>query len=220
LESVRFCNSILVSCSVFGCDRSSPVDSMVHPFLPAHPANCVNASQCPTGAYCMADALAPTPRYLRVLRITWTLCWVVAALLLVVLWIRSYWWVEIIHLPRGTSGGFNVGYIPGLLAFGVYRSSGPNQVTRIPTSSWANTLSRFYAGQTPSQLAGGTLKRVDATTVLVPFWIPTLGIISLGLAPWFQRVVRRFPCRFSLRTLLLAITLLSILLGLVVWLTH
>jgi hypothetical protein len=45
----------------------------------------------------------------------------------------------------------------------------------------------------------------------IPYWPPTIGFGVLAAIPWLRR-------RFTLRTLLIATTLLAVVLGLIVWL--
>ena len=50
----------------------------------------------------------------------------------------------------------------------------------------------------------------DAKKGEIPYWFLTLFSAALAAAPWLR-------WRFSLRTLLLAITLIAVVLGLIVW---
>ena len=52
-------------------------------------------------------------------------------------------------------------------------------------------------------------------TLRVPDWFLVLISLVSAAAPWL-----RWSCRFSLRTLLIATTLVAVVLGLVVWLCH
>jgi len=47
----------------------------------------------------------------------------------------------------------------------------------------------------------------------LPFAFPLLAAVGLAIAPWATG-----PTRFSLRTLLIATTLVAVVLGLIVWL--
>ena len=168
----------------------------------------------------MADALKTTPRYWRVLRLTWTVGCVVVAVALCVLWVRSYSWTEIVRLPIGPNRRIKIGYNPGLLGGSTFSTSGPASIalTRMPTAAWERRLAKAYPGQNPSQLTGGTLTQGTTTIVLIPFWFATLGASLIGLAPWMRpiRQGRWIPRRFSLRTLLLTMTAVAVLLGVVV----
>jgi hypothetical protein len=52
------------------------------------------------------------------------------------------------------------------------------------------------------------------TFLWMPFWIPVLLMVTLAEIPWIT--VRRF----SLRTLLIATTLIAVVLGVIVWMTR
>jgi hypothetical protein len=74
-----------------------------------------------------------------------------------------------------------------------------------------------------AQTAGGFLgfaydeirqKNYRETTISVPYWFALLSCIAIGAASWAQ-----WSKRFSLRTLLIGITLVAMLLGLIVWLS-
>jgi hypothetical protein len=56
--------------------------------------------------------------------------------------------------------------------------------------------------------ASGSISEID-----IPLWAVTLGTVAIAAIPW-----SRFSHRFSLRTLLIATTLLAVVLGLQVWL--
>src|SRR3954447_21045285 len=47
----------------------------------------------------------------------------------------------------------------------------------------------------------------------IPYWFPLLISIAFAAAPW----LRELKLRFSLRTLLVATTLIAVVLGLIVW---
>jgi hypothetical protein len=48
-----------------------------------------------------------------------------------------------------------------------------------------------------------------------PIWIPTVILGSIAAAPWLP-----WSNRFSLRTLLIATTLVAVVLGVIVWSSH
>jgi hypothetical protein len=47
------------------------------------------------------------------------------------------------------------------------------------------------------------------TELIIPYWLPCLATATLAIIPWLRR--------FSLRTLLIAMTLIAVVLGLVIW---
>jgi hypothetical protein len=56
---------------------------------------------------------------------------------------------------------------------------------------------------------------LDSHVATIPLYFPTLIAATLAAIPWIRR-----SNRFSLRTLLIATTLVAIVLGLVVWLSR
>jgi hypothetical protein len=69
----------------------------------------------------------------------------------------------------------------------------------------------------PAQYSGNDmnikLSITDESDIRVPFWLMAIVTSVLAAAPWV-------PSRFSLRTLLIATTLVAVLLGLIVWLSR
>ena len=50
------------------------------------------------------------------------------------------------------------------------------------------------------------------TELIIPYWLPCLAAATIALLPWLK-----WSKRFSLRTLLIATTLVAVALGLIVW---
>jgi hypothetical protein len=144
-------------------------------------------------------------RLLQALRIAWTASWSVAVVLLVVLWVRSFWWRDSGAFLSGSVFAYSLerklhivlfpsGTIPAW-AWGVH-STVLNQVSPLALGgpSW------YFAVQ------NGTVVGVS------PHWFPGIVLSSLAGLPWFS-----WPTRFSLRTLIITMTLVATLLGLIVW---
>ena len=149
--------------------------------------------------------------YLRYLRITWTMFCVIAAVLLVALWVRSYWisdalWVRYSATPdivclvtyRGSLGLTRL-FDPTTASFHVEH----NDVTDMEPSD---------DGRKPNSLWFQILTWSGSTTILVPLWFILLTMLAASSVPWIH-----WPKRFSLRTLLIATTLVAVLLGLIMW---
>ncbi len=148
-------------------------------------------------------------RYLYYLRIAFSALCGITAVLLVVLWVRSYSVADEIHgRPRNKSFGssFEIRADYGFIGVVGY----PNLFEFLKAKQW--TLERYGTGQKAySQLvpyydhvANGVVE------LFVPFWIATSVAAISAAAPWLR-------WHFSLRTLLLATTAIAILLGLIVW---
>lgn len=149
-------------------------------------------------------------KYLK-LRIGWSVMWGLTAVSVIVLWARSYQHYDfashnffgsqgvIIESIRGVAF---IKYAPGAPIVNGYGSSAPDPSRKpagtFPTGTWGG-----FAFSTRS---GG---RVSAA----PFWFLSLIAIAFTIGPWAQTIRR-----FSLRTLLMAITVVAVGLGLIVWL--
>jgi hypothetical protein len=143
----------------------------------------------------------------RKLRIAWSVVWGIAAVLFVVLWVRSYWRVDgltardagrelVLFVEHGDFGASYDG-LPKWSRLDLRWDSGSaNPGFHMPG------LAGFYYGAHP---AGNRY-----TLLLLPLWFVALVAAIIGMLPW-----RRF--RFTLRTLLLAMTAIAALLGLVAW---
>ncbi len=149
----------------------------------------------------------------RKLRIAWSVVWGLAALLLIVLWVRSYSWREYLV------GNFSP-YVPllsfssdaGQLKYSDIRRNDINATDFAIISRPADD-SMEVSGVFDSQLTAGFGVRIaqDSRAIAVPHWFAVVICIALAVVPWIR-------WRFSLRTLLIATTLVAVVLGLIVWL--
>jgi len=133
----------------------------------------------------------------RKLRIAWSVVWGLLAVLLIVFWVRSYSWSDCIWTSHvGMCSATGVAQL-------AVRSKPSNYLERQWTSAPAKTsifISPRFAFRPAANLS----------YVNVPYWFLILTFSILAAAPWIRR--------FSLRTLLIATTLVAIVLGLIVWL--
>jgi hypothetical protein len=156
----------------------------------------------------LAAPEVPARRFLK-LRIGWSVAWVLLTVLLIVLWVRSYSWVEQIvgELPGGTIVG--VGLLPG--AFGVGISDGTN-VTPWTRNGWPAVEWLILVNDSESPYASrvwGMFMFADGNLIL-PFWLLTITAATSIALPWLR-------WRFSLRTMLVVTTVIAAVLGMVVW---
>jgi hypothetical protein len=133
---------------------------------------------------------------LHFLRIAVTALCLPACVLLVALWVRSYWWVDAVYIAQTYSAGSMQGdmyVMPGIYnstpAHVVEHDIGPIHIRSIRNAD------------------GKTVFRIDGR--VVPIWILVLSIAALAAIPWLR-------WRFSLRTLLIAMTLVAVALGVIV----
>jgi hypothetical protein len=157
------------------------------------------------------------PKLFRVLRIGWSVWWGLVAALLCVLWVRSYWWVDVVVVPLTKGHYLSAASPPGCIG-GVMVEPSQNAV---PNSAWMRMTinSNDYISSTAddfkfSRVWGGFY--FGPSGYVVPNWCCILLCAVLGAAPW------GLPSRlrFSLRTLLIATTLIALGLGAIVWLSR
>ena len=145
------------------------------------------------------------PMRFRKLRIAFSATCLIACVLLIALWVRSYWRLDRIDrvYKNGTSLFIASNYGAVLVRTGNRNSFSLNAPIRwklrselpnpgFPRVNWTNLLSDY---------------------VIIPCWFPVLMsavFAALGGLPWLG-------CRFSLRTLLISMTLVAVVLGLIVW---
>ena len=160
---------------------------------------------------------------LKYLRIAVTALSLTACLLLVVLWVRSYWWCDILE-KHTASQLLQVDSQRGRLSFWQFN---PVTLKMSPKDTkdllGAVAIDRFYSfcpvangprrpyWHQVSMLGvgrfGGELDRV----MFVPHWLLVLILAACTAVPWVQ-----WSKRFSLRTMLIATTLVAVVLGFVV----
>jgi hypothetical protein len=153
----------------------------------------------------------------RKLRIAWSVGCAIAAVLLIVLWVRSYWWYDLLavhpHRPYG------LGSYKGELVFAC---------TNFPYSNWAlqskwTAHSYYITAKTPfplmiddqpvkTTMGFGWFSFGHSLYVFVPHWFLMLATVPAASIPWIHR-----KNQFSLRTLLIATTLVAVVLGAIVW---
>jgi hypothetical protein len=140
----------------------------------------------------------------RKLRIAWSVAWGIVAVLLVMLWLRSYLRVDMIS-----------GYSPSDFVFGVGSRQGTLGVEWQPDVTFLS-VRQLTAGSLPLGTAPSVNFYYERTwrgtiTIGVPIWFPMCLMAIVAGVPWV-----RWPNRFSVRILLLTATLIALVLGRVV----
>lgn len=150
----------------------------------------------------------------RKLRIAWSVFCGLLCVLLIALWLRSYWRVDVIgvtgpksEISISTCTGFiNVWGSPKLFQWRGERFEYVSRRTPVPDPNGAISSWRPFFEHAPT--SGDMLS--------IPIWmsfVPLIILAVLPFHPWFQ-------LRFSLRTLLIAITAVSVALALIVGLSR
>ena len=145
-------------------------------------------------------------RFLRYLRIAFSATCLAACVLLIVFWVRSYWWEDVLYFEPNTPTVYAVrssnGQLFLLRSYDGRRADGRVLVMRELPSSHLKPLV-WHSEITKARTR-------DA--MLLPFWMPVLLAATFAALPWIH-----WAKRFSLRTLLIATTLVAVVLGLIVW---
>lgn len=150
----------------------------------------------------------------RKLRITWSVVCGVACLLLIVLCVRSYWRMDYVHCPFPGGRTFMIQSIQGRLTLTAFGFN-PRRTGWLPTG-WGRESALMTEVVMPKkypQFAGGWDQ--FEVYVMFPHWIAIIGFSGLAAVPWLK-----WPARFSLRTLLIGMTLLAVGLGWAVYVTR
>ena len=142
------------------------------------------------------------PMRYRKLRITWTAICLIACVLLIALWVRSYWWLDKVSFPTSTT-----------IATSYRGTLDATSDAKKMHTAWSGSVS-ISAKDIPACVAPGPSWHFSSTlgntSVGFPYWFAVVVFASLATAPWLRR--------FSLRTLLIATALVAVVLGLIVWL--
>jgi hypothetical protein len=158
------------------------------------------------------------PRLIRGLRIAVSAALVILCILLFALWMRSYWWVTNIQTHPVASRSFQCAFFEGRIYLRSY-----HLVTQADRDEWISDFSHYHwkdsrfhdnnVGDLPTPAFKFSVNefRPGDIIVIFPYWFAFLVFATLAAAPWI-----RWSKQFSLRTLLLATTLIAILLGAIV----
>jgi hypothetical protein len=146
---------------------------------------------------------------LRVFRIAFSAFFVAMSLLLIGLWVRSYWRCDIVEGRSSAAEYFIFGSVRGFL----FVAGKANFRSLCEITNWEfDSYPPDYDGRLPEPLIlGFHFKQSQlGTALMVRFWFPVLVTTAIAVGPWIG-----WGRQFSLRTLLVATTLISALLGLI-----
>jgi hypothetical protein len=156
----------------------------------------------------------------RKLRIAWSVAWGVVALLLCVLWVRSYWWADNLYI-KVPDPQRNLIIFSGLGGTIWYTNEYPSW-----SPAWTHTYWRTQSNTVAAETEGidvlwfHSLYRFEffnpprepywSRQLVLPHWFLITAFTAIAAAPWLR-------WRFSLRTLLIVTTLVAVGLGLIVY---
>jgi hypothetical protein len=150
----------------------------------------------------------------RKLRIAWTVVWGLACVLLIAVWVRSYWRQDLVRYRYIGTHYFWMYYDDATLGWGENSLDRMESVeAEFGSSRWlvANSNeAQPFAETAPAGFSRWNLFTSGGLAVWSPIWFPTLLLAVMAAVPWIR-------WRYSLRTLLIATTLVAVVLGLIAW---
>jgi hypothetical protein len=147
----------------------------------------------------------------RKLRIAWSVFWGLACVLLIALWVRSYLRTD--HIVwTSDARTFDISTLPGKLSLAT-----ENDRVFLPLGwshgSFSNSDDDSDPDDEPRTLLGfGWETKNGSSTVVLPYWCLVLFASALVTAWWIP-----WTGSFSLRTLLIATSLIAVGLGAIVY---
>jgi hypothetical protein len=151
----------------------------------------------------------------RKLRIAWSILDGLVWTCVLFLFARSFWWADSIDIPILAGSPLQIGSVQGTVGIVVEY---PPEVASGSTSRWNHFQSPTDEVKSelaksneslPSPIYGGLRKIQRLVVFFVPDWL-VLVLVTMDQVRW----------RFSLRTLLIAITLVAVVLGLAFYLVR
>jgi hypothetical protein len=140
-----------------------------------------------------------------------------ACVLLIALWVRSYWWHDIVACGITSKDRIRIDSTNGGLAVmhkSLHGTSGTFVKWKV-ASLWSPSQGVFPIGFTDENYAGFSVEKLtDGFSLSVPYWFLVPCFAAIGTLAYASKWKR-----FSLRTLLIATTLVAVVLGLVVTLS-
>jgi hypothetical protein len=127
--------------------------------------------------------------------------------LLIALWVRSYWVLDYIcqcdsnNIMTIVGSQWGLVYVAHFDAYGAYRGTGISYASH----GWEYRTHKSYAFNSPVWEHDS-----DGINVNLPHWSYVIVFTLLAAIPW----IGKLPWQFSLRTLLIATTLIAVVLGL------
>ena len=148
----------------------------------------------------------------RKLRIAWSVGCGIFCVLLIVMWIRSYWWGDCYTIPINNNW-ICCSDLRGSIVLTCFDATKRTDISA--GYSWGRASHQRLDEHIPVHFYGFCLKDSEAGFGLaIPSWFLIVTSIGFAVAPWLSWQ------RFTTRTLFLATTLAATLLGLSVWLSR
>jgi hypothetical protein len=150
----------------------------------------------------------------RKLPIAWSVMWGLFAVLLCVLWIRSHSVGNAVQWSATKWVGFQLTSMQGQLTVRRCDLDGAGHHGGMDFPDWRLSQSRAGSFSNGPTTLGFNLAHLSFY-IAFPYWAPVTFCLALAVAPV---LIRHQRFRFSLRTLLIATTLVAVVLGIIAWL--
>src|SRR5262245_14720252 len=133
----------------------------------------------------------------RKLRIAWSVVWGLLAVLLIVLWVRSYWWRDIVE-KLTASQRFQIESRTGRISFWQFNPGAGfrRPPEYLPLLLKAGSIGQFYSRcpvalasqrsywNQASTMAFGRFGTESQRVTFIPYWFPALISATLATLPW------------------------------------
>jgi hypothetical protein len=146
---------------------------------------------------------------LHYLRIAVTALSLTACVLLIALWVRSYRWGDRVNFPAPKTQGVVIESANGRVLAAIIGTDSPVTFKGVIFSRYQRPDYQLGGSDTPFEL----LSEYSEYGVIVPHWFLISLCAVAATLPWLPW---RSPRQFSLRTLLIATTLVAVGLGVIV----
>jgi hypothetical protein len=148
---------------------------------------------------------------LKYLRIAVTALCLTTCVLLVALWVRSYWWSDRFLIARSANRVLSINSNFGVISIG----DGDRSKVIPQPPGWSNRPARSDWREKHNAHGFSFATRPGFSFVAFPIWLLVVMLLLVAGAPW----IHRLSYQFSLRTLLIATALVAVGLGMVVYLS-
>jgi len=154
-------------------------------------------------------------RYLRYLRIAFSVTCGIACVLLIALWVRSYSSEDVIHISHPEMLNLRINSLPSRIYITLKGGSIRRywETHHFDDGKAALTLTARVSAKYENKLGFGIRQQARRTVVHMPHWFMVVIAIAFAASPWLHRL----RWRFNLRTLLIATTLVAVVLGAIVY---
>jgi hypothetical protein len=156
-------------------------------------------------------------KIVRSLRIAFSATCGIAVVLICLLWVRSYWWLDEATGPVSKTDRLMLGSLTGWLQFRLEDRSGESYqkarwiINRKSVDSLYANISATNPSFRPIRESARFGFRRD--TFFMPYWFPVILAAAFTALPWMR-------WRYSLKTLMIGTTLFAVLLGTVIAITR